>query len=122
MMTMAEIRSGVDVLLEVLATEHVQHIFGNPGTTELPLMNALAGEDRFHYVLALHESVAAGMADGYAQATGRPSSDSTNRPRASSSGNCACTSASAPGPSCAIQRTPRSRTRATKASPRSRGT
>src|SRR5215470_9976044 len=70
---MGEIRSGVDVLLEVLATEHVRHIFGNPGTTELPLMGALAGNDRFHYVLALHESVAAGMADGYAQATGRPS-------------------------------------------------
>jgi benzoylformate decarboxylase len=73
MMTMGELRSGVDVLLEVLATEHVQHIFGNPGTTELPLIGALAGNDRFHYVLALHESVAAGMADGYAQATGRPS-------------------------------------------------
>ena len=73
MITMGELRSGVDVLLEVLATEHVRHIFGNPGTTELPLMGALAGNDRFHYVLALHESVAAGMADGYAQATGRPS-------------------------------------------------
>lgn len=36
-------------------------------------MNALAGDDRFRYVLGLHESVAAGMADGYAQATGRPS-------------------------------------------------
>src|SRR6266516_807940 len=73
MMAMGQMRSGVDVLLEVLATEHVRHIFGNPGTTELPLMGALAGNDRVHYVLALHESVAAGMADGYAQATGRPS-------------------------------------------------
>ena len=70
---MGEFGSGVEVLLEVLATEHVRHIFGNPGTTELPLMAALAGDDRFHYVLALHESVAAGMADGYAQATERPS-------------------------------------------------
>ena len=73
MTTMSQLRSGAGVLLEILETEHVRHIFGNPGTTELPLMNALAGEDRFHYVLALHESVAAGMADGYAQATGRPS-------------------------------------------------
>ncbi len=73
MMIMGQLRSGVDVLLEILATEHVRHIFGNPGTTELPLMDALAADDRFHYVLALHESVAAGMADGYAQATGRPS-------------------------------------------------
>jgi thiamine pyrophosphate-dependent acetolactate synthase large subunit-like protein len=73
MTAMGQLNSGVDVLLEVLATEHVRYIFGNPGTTELPLMGALAGDDRFHYMLALHESVAAGMADGYAQATGRPS-------------------------------------------------
>jgi benzoylformate decarboxylase len=74
MMTiMGQMRSGADVLLDVLETEHVRHLFGNPGTTELPLIDALAGDGRFHYVLALHESVAAGMADGYAQATGRPS-------------------------------------------------
>ncbi|HUY45388.1 MAG TPA: thiamine pyrophosphate-binding protein [Streptosporangiaceae bacterium] len=70
---MTQSRSGAEVLLEILETEHVRYIFGNPGTTELPLMDALAGDSRFHYVLALHESVAAGMADGYAQATGRPS-------------------------------------------------
>ncbi len=70
---MSQFRSGADILLEVLETERVRHIFGNPGTTELPLMGALARQDRFAYVLALHESVAAGMADGYAQATGRPS-------------------------------------------------
>ncbi len=72
-MIMSQFRSGADILLEVLETERVRHIFGNPGTTELPLMGALARQDRFAYVLALHESVAAGMADGYAQATGRPS-------------------------------------------------
>jgi benzoylformate decarboxylase len=66
-------RSGAEILLEVLETERVRHIFGNPGTTELPLIGALAADGRFRYVLALHESVAAGMADGYAQATGRPS-------------------------------------------------
>jgi benzoylformate decarboxylase len=61
-------------LLEVLRTEGVRHIFGNPGTTELPLIDALAdaGDTDFHYVLALQEATAVGMADGYAQATGRP--------------------------------------------------
>jgi benzoylformate decarboxylase len=45
-------------------------IFGNPGSTELPM---LAGfPDDFRYVLALHEGVAVGMADGFAQASGRP--------------------------------------------------
>ncbi|HUR48060.1 MAG TPA: thiamine pyrophosphate-binding protein [Acidimicrobiales bacterium] len=64
--------SGRDVLFEVLESEGVDHIFGNPGTTELPLMDALAMRDRPGYVLALQEATAVGMADGYAQATGRP--------------------------------------------------
>ncbi len=65
-------RTGRDALLEVLRTEGVRHIFGNPGSTELPLMDALATADDLHYVLALQEATAVGMADGYAQATGRP--------------------------------------------------
>lgn len=42
-------------------------IFGNPGSTELPMFRDFP--DDFRYVLALQESVAIGMADGYAQAT-----------------------------------------------------
>ena len=45
-------------------------MFGNPGTTELPLMDALAAEHELRYVLALQEAPAMGMADGYAQASG----------------------------------------------------
>src|SRR3954464_11891896 len=59
-------------MLEVLRTEGVTHIFGNPGSTELPLIDALASVDDMQYVLALQEATAVGMADGYAQATGRP--------------------------------------------------
>ena len=68
-------RTGCDVLLEVLATEGVRHVFGNPGTTELPFMEALAGRSTGagpEYVLGLQEATAVGMADGYAQVTGRP--------------------------------------------------
>ena len=64
--------TGNDVLLEVLRTEGVKHIFGNPGSTELPLIDALAEVDDIHYVLALQEATAVAMADGYAQATGKP--------------------------------------------------
>src|SRR3954465_9776418 len=64
--------SGRDALFEVLRTEGVTHVFGNPGSTELPLIDALAGVDDIAYVLALQEATAVGMADGYAQATGRP--------------------------------------------------
>jgi len=64
---------GSEAVLQVLRSEDVRYVFGNPGTTELPLLESLADAGDIRYVLALHEAVAAGMADGYAQATGRPS-------------------------------------------------
>jgi benzoylformate decarboxylase len=45
-------------------------IFGNPGSTELPMLGQFPGD--FTYVLGLQEAVVVGMADGYAQASGRP--------------------------------------------------
>jgi benzoylformate decarboxylase len=65
---------GRDMLLEVLRSEGVRYVFGNPGTTELPFIDALADNEKgdLHYVLALQEATAVGMADGYAQATRRP--------------------------------------------------
>lgn len=65
-------RRGAQVLLELLESEGVEYIFGNPGTTELPLIDALLGSAALHYVLALQEASVVAMADGYAQATGRP--------------------------------------------------
>jgi benzoylformate decarboxylase len=65
--------SGRECLLEILRDEGVSHVFGNPGTTELPMMDALAGDDSFQFILGLQEATVVGMADGYAQATGRPS-------------------------------------------------
>jgi benzoylformate decarboxylase len=44
-------------------------IFGNPGSTELPMLAEFP--DDFRYVLGLQEAVAVGMADGFAQASGR---------------------------------------------------
>ncbi len=63
--------SGKKAFLEILKQEGVECLFGNPGTTELPLMDGLAGEDRIRYILALQEGVAIAMADGYAQASGK---------------------------------------------------
>jgi benzoylformate decarboxylase len=60
-----------DVLLEVLRSEGVRHVFGNPGSTELPLIDALAGAEDLAYVLALQEATAVAMADAYAWTTGR---------------------------------------------------
>ncbi|MFT4581612.1 MAG: benzoylformate decarboxylase [Gammaproteobacteria bacterium] len=65
-------RNGANILLEVLETEGVEYIFGNPGTTELPLMDALIDRPSIHYVLGLQEATVVAMADGYAQASGKP--------------------------------------------------
>jgi benzoylformate decarboxylase len=65
--------TGRQILLEVLDSEGVRHCFGNPGTTELPFVDELSAHPELRYVLALQENVAVAMADGYAQASGRPS-------------------------------------------------
>ena len=62
--------SGKQAFLKILEDEGVSVMFGNPGTTELPLMDGLAREPGIRYVLALQEAVAISMADGYAQASG----------------------------------------------------
>jgi benzoylformate decarboxylase len=68
--TMTEI-SGKRAFLALLQQEGVDILFGNPGTTELPLMDALAVESGLRYVLGLQEAAVLAMADGYAQASGR---------------------------------------------------
>lgn len=65
-------RRGADLLVEVLRSEGVRYIFGNPGTTELPLIDALTEAPDIGYVLALQEATAVAMADGYAQGARRP--------------------------------------------------
>ncbi len=63
-------RDGAAWLLEAVAAEGVPVLFGNPGSTELPITDALARQDAVRYVLGLHEASVIGMADGWARATG----------------------------------------------------
>ncbi len=63
--------SGKRAFLELLKQEGVEVVFGNPGTTELALMDAFAVENDIRYVLGLQEAVVMAMADGYAQASGK---------------------------------------------------
>ncbi len=63
--------SGKRAFLDVLKQEGVEYLFGNPGTTELPLMDGLVDEPALTYVLALQEAAVVAMADGYAQASGK---------------------------------------------------
>ena len=64
-------RRARDVLLDILRDEGITHIFGNPGSTEMPLMDALVDAPDIRYVLGLQEATAVGMADGWALASGR---------------------------------------------------
>ena len=63
--------SGKRAFLDLLRQEGVEIVFGNPGTTELPLMDAFAVEHDIRYVLGLQEAALMAMADGYAQASGK---------------------------------------------------
>jgi benzoylformate decarboxylase len=63
--------SGKKAFLELLKQEGVEFVFGNPGTTELPLMDAFATETEIRYLLGLQEAAIMSMADGYAQASGK---------------------------------------------------
>ncbi len=63
--------AGKQAFLKLLKQEGIELLFGNPGTTELPLMDGLARETGIRYILALQEAVAISMADGYAQASGK---------------------------------------------------
>ncbi len=63
--------SGRAAFLKLLQEEGVTHVFGNPGTTELALMEAMPDATELQYVLGLQESVVLSMADGFARATGR---------------------------------------------------
>ncbi len=59
-----------EATFEWMAQRGIRYLFGNPGSTELPFLVDLPQGVR--YVLALQESIAVAMADGYAQASGKP--------------------------------------------------
>ena len=63
--------TGRSAFLALLKDEGVTTLFGNPGTTELPIMHALAEHPDLGYVLGLQESVVIGMADGFTRASGK---------------------------------------------------
>ena len=59
-----------EATFELFRAHGMTTIFGNPGSTELPMLRNYP--DDFTYVLGLQEQAVVGMADGYAQASGRP--------------------------------------------------
>ncbi len=59
-----------EATFELLRRHGMRTVFGNPGSTELPMLADFPAD--FTYVLGLQELVVVGMADGFAQASGRP--------------------------------------------------
>jgi benzoylformate decarboxylase len=63
--------TGRSLFLQLLIDEGVTHLFGNPGTTELAIMEAVPDFPQLKYVLGLQESIVVAMADGYARASNK---------------------------------------------------
>jgi benzoylformate decarboxylase len=62
---------GRQVLMQTLVNHGVDRMFGNPGTTESPLLDSLLDYPQIEYIVHLHEGVAVGAANFYAQASGK---------------------------------------------------
>jgi benzoylformate decarboxylase len=73
--SLAELRmnhiTGRSAFLALLKDEGITHLFGNPGTTELPIMHALKDHPELTYVMAMQESLVVAIADGFSRASGR---------------------------------------------------
>jgi benzoylformate decarboxylase len=63
--------TGKKALIELLRHEGVEYVYGIPGATEILFMDALEEAPDIRYILGLHEVVCAGMAEGYARASGK---------------------------------------------------
>ena len=63
--------TGRSAFLALLKDEGITHLFGNPGTTELPIMHALKEHPDLTYVLGMQEALVVAMADGYSRASGK---------------------------------------------------
>jgi benzoylformate decarboxylase len=65
-------KAGRFAIIEQLLADGISYMFGNPGTVEQGFLDSLEAYPDFHYILTMQESIAVGMADGYARATQKP--------------------------------------------------
>src|ERR671925_504510 len=71
MATMLRATTGRAAFLQLLVDEGVTHLFGNPGTTELAIMEVVPDFPQLKFVLGLQEALVMAMADGFCRASGR---------------------------------------------------
>ena len=65
-------KTGHEKLLEQLRADGIRYMFGNPGSSEEGLLDTLSRFPEIEYILALQETIAVAMADGYCRATQKP--------------------------------------------------
>ncbi|MFN4112429.1 MAG: biosynthetic-type acetolactate synthase large subunit [Sphingomonadaceae bacterium] len=65
-------KSGAALLVDCLAAQAVEFVFGYPGGAVLPIYDELFSDERIRHILVRHEAGAAHAAEGYARSTGKP--------------------------------------------------
>ncbi|MDX2264479.1 MAG: acetolactate synthase 3 large subunit [Hyphomicrobiales bacterium] len=68
---MARVMTGAEIVLQALADQGVEHIFGYPGGAVLPIYDELFKQEKIRHILVRHEQGAGHMAEGYARSTGK---------------------------------------------------
>ena len=63
--------TGAEMVIEALADQGVQHLFGYPGGVVLPIYDAIFQQQRVQHILVRHEQGAVHAAEGYARSTGK---------------------------------------------------
>jgi acetolactate synthase I/II/III large subunit len=63
--------TGAEMVIQALADQGVEHIFGYPGGAVLPIYDALFHQDKVRHILVRHEQGAVHAAEGYARSTGK---------------------------------------------------
>src|SRR5262244_864808 len=63
--------TGAEMVIEALADQGVEHVFGYPGGAVLPIYDALFQQDKVQHILVRHEQGAVHAAEGYARSTGK---------------------------------------------------
>jgi acetolactate synthase-1/2/3 large subunit len=63
--------TGAEMVIQALADQGVQHIFGYPGGAVLPIYDAMFQQDQVKHILVRHEQGAVHAAEGYARSTGK---------------------------------------------------
>ena len=68
---MSRVMTGAEIVLQALADQGVEHVFGYPGGAVLPIYDAIFDRNDIEHILVRHEQGAAHAAEGYARSTGK---------------------------------------------------